>query len=205
MGRRRDPSKWQVGIFLESGLTSLSISRIYVASKGNHRRATAGEGEGEAAVMPQTPPKPSKKSAASAPSSLGQQDKQQKVDSKIFVQFSVKQDWTKWCQITLNEPGRKGYTKGNPLAETITRELQAMKSRGDCCRHTQKLFPSDEIDPMYQYFPGFGNRQNLETLFCPPDVFANGVHQQLSEACPESIAGWSFEIDNKTPFQLPPQ
>eukprot|EP00966_Prymnesium_polylepis_P118230 2733548-Prymnesium_polylepis.1 len=23
-----------------------------------------------------------------------------------------------------------------------------MKRRGDCCRHTQKLFPSDEIDPM---------------------------------------------------------
>jgi hypothetical protein len=100
--------------------------------------------------MPQTPPKPSKKSAASAPSSLGQKYKQQKVDSKIFVQFSVKQDWTKWCQITLNEKGRKGYTKGNQHAETITRELQAMKSRGDCCRHTQKLFPSDEIDPMYK-------------------------------------------------------
>eukprot|EP00966_Prymnesium_polylepis_P146591 3385029-Prymnesium_polylepis.1 len=79
--------------------------------------------------MSQKPPKPSKKSTASVPSSTEQKDKQQKTAQKVAIQLSVKQDWTRWCQIALNQPGRKGYTKGNPHAEAITRELQAMKSR----------------------------------------------------------------------------
>ena len=152
--------------------------------------------------MPPTPPRPAKrKSESLSGSSLGSTDPT--TFSKIDIRFTVALDWTRWASLSLSEAGKSGYKQGNPHAAAISEVLRQLKARKDLVLHSAKLWPSQEENPMYKHFPGYGNRVDLETEVMPAKTFIVGVHEVLTQQCAEHISTFSFQIDSKEPFTQP--
>lgn len=117
-----------------------------------------------------TPPRPSGKQKFNVdPGPAPDPHKHAKLTQLIQVTYCVKFNWTRWASIVLKQAG-KGYVSENIHARAIVSSLNELRTAGrrDIVLHGTKLYPSDQPNPMYQHFPGYGNRIDLGAppMFC---------------------------------------
>ena len=150
------------------------------------------------ASMGSTPPRPKRKAPSvseasiSSPTNFGNQKwgKSSKPE-KITIIFSMHTNWTRWVKIDLKQ-GNSGYDKGNDHVDNIRRALSELKNRNLLVLHTPKMWPSDAPNEMYKYFPGYGNRIDLDMETQPAASFVAGVHDHLVNECSDDIQEYKF-------------
>ena len=148
-----------------------------------------------------TPPRPkankgSPGASPSQPQPLTAHEKSE-LTQLMTITFKVRPDWQKWCRV-IYTIGEKGWNQKNEHQLAVFKEFCLMQDRKIMKLHGKQIKTANGVEdnPQYEWYPGWGNCANVETVLVPTPQFIKGVYNELVNKCWDDIAHFEFRIDS---------